>query len=161
MDLQPTPLPPRFDWPGFFQRRLAKIIGGGLLAVIIGLGAWWAYSASKMAGEVVVTDSSLTVEGDQAPLPATRPGPVTTVPTSEVGAGANDQPTKDNDGAPTVVGGPTVGDSADADRDGLPDALEKEFSTDSKKSDSDGDGYSDIEEVKNGYDPLGAVKLWY
>ena len=47
----------------------------------------------------------------------------------------------------------------DSDEDGLPDDLEKRLGTDSGKKDSDGDGYSDGEEIKNGYNPLGDGKL--
>lgn len=45
-------------------------------------------------------------------------------------------------------------DSLDSDNDGLPDNLEKILGTNINKSDSDNDGYTDLEEVKNGYSPL-------
>jgi len=47
----------------------------------------------------------------------------------------------------------------DGDMDGLPDDLEKRLGTDPAKADTDGDGYSDGEEVKNGYNPLGDREL--
>jgi len=46
----------------------------------------------------------------------------------------------------------------DSDQDGLPDYIEKVLGTDLNNSDTDGDGYSDFEEIKNGYDPLGNKK---
>ena len=46
----------------------------------------------------------------------------------------------------------------DSDQDGLPDYIEKILGTDINNSDTDGDGYSDFEEIKNGYDPLGDKK---
>jgi len=46
----------------------------------------------------------------------------------------------------------------DSDQDGLPDYIEKVLRTDLNNPDTDGDGYSDFEEVKNGYDPLGDKK---
>ena len=46
----------------------------------------------------------------------------------------------------------------DSDQDGLPDYIEKVLGTDLNNSDTDGDGYSDFEEIKNGYDPLGDKK---
>lgn len=47
----------------------------------------------------------------------------------------------------------------DSDMDGLPDDLEKRLGTDPNKADTDGDGFSDGEEVKNGYNPLGDGEL--
>ncbi|MDP3837285.1 MAG: Ig-like domain repeat protein, partial [bacterium] len=46
----------------------------------------------------------------------------------------------------------------DSDKDGLPDRLEEGLRTDPFKKDTDGDGFSDYEEVKNGYDPLSGGK---
>ncbi len=42
----------------------------------------------------------------------------------------------------------------DSDRDGLSDRDEEKYGTDKNKYDTDGDGYSDGEEIFNGYDPL-------
>jgi hypothetical protein len=42
----------------------------------------------------------------------------------------------------------------DSDGDGISDELEKELGTASDKADSDGDGYTDLEEIKNNYNPL-------
>jgi len=42
----------------------------------------------------------------------------------------------------------------DSDNDGLSDADEKKYGTNIYKSDTDGDGYTDKEEIDNGYDPL-------
>ena len=47
----------------------------------------------------------------------------------------------------------------DADGDGLSDDLEKYYGTEIDNPDTDGDNYSDGEEIKNGYDPLGPGKL--
>jgi len=49
----------------------------------------------------------------------------------------------------------------DSDADGLPDKLEEAIGTDAKRADTDGDGYSDIAEVKAGYDPLSRLKLQF
>jgi len=46
----------------------------------------------------------------------------------------------------------------DSDQDGLPDYIEKVLGTDENNSDTDGDGYSDFEEIKNGYNPIGDEK---
>lgn len=53
---------------------------------------------------------------------------------------------------------PKIDKELDADRDGLPDYLEKIIGTDGNNSDTDGDGYADLTEIKNGYDPLTAKK---
>ena len=52
-------------------------------------------------------------------------------------------------------------EDADFDKDGLTDYLELRFKTNIKNSDTDGDGYSDGEEVKTGYNPLekNSIKL--
>jgi hypothetical protein len=47
----------------------------------------------------------------------------------------------------------------DADLDGLPDDVEARLGTDPRKTDTDDDGFSDAEEVRNGYNPLGGGKL--
>lgn len=60
----------------------------------------------------------------------------------------------------TLVSSPAISPSAspeislDSDSDGLPDRIEKILGTDSMKADSDGDTYSDLSEIKSGYDPL-------
>jgi len=51
-----------------------------------------------------------------------------------------------------------VDKNLDADKDGLPDYMEKIIGTDADNSDTDGDGYDDLEEIKNGYDPLSDKK---
>ncbi len=47
----------------------------------------------------------------------------------------------------------------DSDNDGLADKLEEGLGTDPNNPDSDGDGFSDGEEVKNGFNPLGSGKI--
>ena len=46
-------------------------------------------------------------------------------------------------------------DKIDSDSDGLSDMLESIYGTDINNPDTDGDGYTDGEEVDNGYNPLG------
>ncbi len=46
----------------------------------------------------------------------------------------------------------------DSDQDGLPDAMEEIFGTDPLKADTDDDGFSDNDEIENGYNPLGPGK---
>jgi len=49
-------------------------------------------------------------------------------------------------------------EGVDSDQDGLPDEKEPMYGTDPGNPDTDGDGYLDGEEIKNGYNPLGAGK---
>ncbi|MFA6252909.1 MAG: MopE-related protein [Patescibacteria group bacterium] len=49
----------------------------------------------------------------------------------------------------------------DIDNDGLSDKLEEGLGTDPNKADTDNDSFSDGEELKNNYNPLGASKLTY
>lgn len=46
--------------------------------------------------------------------------------------------------------------NADADGDGVPDFLEKMIGTNVSSQDNDGDGYDDLDEILNGYNPLGS-----
>lgn len=45
-------------------------------------------------------------------------------------------------------------EKTDFDKDGLSDRLEYDFKTDPTEKDTDGDGYSDGDEIKKGFDPL-------
>lgn len=47
----------------------------------------------------------------------------------------------------------------DKDQDGLNLYLENVFGTDDSKTDTDGDGHPDLQEIQNGYNPLGTGKL--
>ncbi|MCK5413130.1 MAG: DUF4215 domain-containing protein [Candidatus Pacebacteria bacterium] len=47
----------------------------------------------------------------------------------------------------------------DSDGDGLPDDIEKRIGTDPYKTDSDDDGFDDLTEIKNGYNPKGEGSL--
>lgn len=47
----------------------------------------------------------------------------------------------------------------DTDGDGLSDIIEESFGTSKDNRDSDGDGYTDKEELLNGYDPMGVSSL--
>lgn len=58
-----------------------------------------------------------------------------------------------------IVQTPPIAIMLDIDGDGLPDDVERRLGTDQNKTDTDADGYSDSEEIKNGYDPLGSGKL--
>lgn len=49
---------------------------------------------------------------------------------------------------------PVVDKNLDSDSDGLPDAIEKVLGAYMTKADTDGDGFNDLEEIKNGYNPL-------
>lgn len=47
----------------------------------------------------------------------------------------------------------------DSDQDKLPDYMEKILGTDENNADTDGDGYDDLAEIKNGYNPLTSEKF--
>jgi len=47
----------------------------------------------------------------------------------------------------------------DSDKDGLPDDLENAIGSNKNSPDSDADGYNDITEIKNGYNPVGSGKI--
>ena len=72
----------------------------------------------------------------------------------ELGVGISDI-----DLAKIPIGIITPNQGIDQDQDGLTDVLEEILGTDSTKSDTDGDGYNDLEEIINNYNPLGSGSL--
>lgn len=78
--------------------------------------------------------------------------------------GTSDQPNMEATATPVPTAPPTSstaigGGGEDVDNDGLTNAEETLYGTDPNNPDTDGDGYKDGEEVKNGYNPLGAGQL--
>jgi hypothetical protein len=63
----------------------------------------------------------------------------------------------------TPASTPTADKTLDSDKDGLPDSIEKVLGTYMTKADTDGDGFADLQEIKNGYNPLvaGAAGKYY
>lgn len=62
---------------------------------------------------------------------------------------------------PLAIDASSIQDLMDTDRDGIPDAWEKTiFKTDPMKADTDGDGFSDLVEIRDFYDPLAKNKPW-
>jgi hypothetical protein len=52
----------------------------------------------------------------------------------------------------------SISSSSDTDKDGLPDAFEDSIGTDKEKTDTDSDGFSDLTEVQDDFNPLGKGK---
>lgn len=98
------------------------------------------------------TDATLDTDGDG----------LTNAEEAILGTDPNNKDT-DGDGLPDYDEVRRYNTSAlltDTDKDGLPDYDEITiYKTDANKADTDGDGHSDGEEVKNGYNPLGAGKM--
>lgn len=65
-----------------------------------------------------------------------------------------DEKSKAKSGAPETDAERNI----DADLEGLPDYMEKVLGTNETKADTDGDGYNDLLEVINGYNPLSTEK---
>jgi len=59
-----------------------------------------------------------------------------------------------NNGYSPLDANPIKLEDADYDNDSLSDRMELNFHTDLSKDDTDGDGYTDGQEIQNGYDPL-------
>jgi len=150
-----------------------------VLLAIIG-GSWYAYAKFFKNGE----EAKLLIENQEnankeEPLNKTKetnqnnninqpvnPAPDTNTPTEQPASPAENaqNATADTDGdGLTDKEEKQLGTNelqTDTDNDGLFDRQEvKVYKTDPKNSDSDGDSYSDGDEVKGGYNPLGAGKL--
>jgi len=161
---------------------IAAALGG------VGFGGWWVYMKYFSTSTTVTTPPANTpvsnvvttseTPSDQLP-PETTPNPdlseVTPAVVTDTATSSDISTEINNDKI-------LFGEQVDSDRDGLDDAREKELGTDPYNSDTDGDGlsdydevvywktdplkadtdgdsYSDGQEVKAGYNPLGAGKL--
>ncbi len=135
------------------MNRRGFIIGGAaaVLLVALGVGAWYFFTIPS---------------GSQT---AVDPTPVPTVPVStgsDLLPASSAEPTNsflipsESPDAPLAFSGvcpDTWASGQDADGDSLPDLVEAVYGTDESKTDTDGDGYTDGEEVRAGYDPLNAL----
>ena len=67
---------------------------------------------------------------------------------------------KDDENVPAVVNSPTpavinsIDPNLDSDSDGILDVIEKAIGTNPNKANTDGDGFNDLQEIKNGFSPL-------
>jgi hypothetical protein len=112
--------------------------------------------------------ASTSVENPVTPKTVAEPAPVTTLPiitetastTISTSTGTIDELTATNTASATA----TITENnfkvaPDQDQDGLSDQEETIIGTDSDKKDSDGDGYNDLAELNNFYNPAGTGKL--
>ncbi len=130
--------PPAFQQPTPRKRgrRFIILIVGGLIVILL-LGA-----IGVVVARLLSADSAIAVP---VVSPTVSGGPLLT--TSPVAGGS-------------PVATPTANAALDdPDDDGLTNAEEEFYGTDKDNPDSDGDGFSDSEEVRAGFDPLGDGKL--
>ena len=130
--------PPAFQQPTPRKRgrRWIILIVGGLIVVLL-LGA-----IGVVVARLFSADSA---PGTPGVSPIVSGGPLLTT-------------------SPIVGGSPAPSPTAntaldDPDEDGLTNAEEEFYGTDPDNADTDGDGFSDSEEVRAGFDPLGEGKL--
>ncbi|MFA6197868.1 MAG: hypothetical protein WC734_01785 [Patescibacteria group bacterium] len=108
------------------------------------------YGAGVVDGSNTATAQAFSLEYEQQPIPTD----VTPCQRSADGTGCITSVDDTVDGLTEN----NVG-SEDADGDGLTTFEETQYGTDANKADTDSDGYTDKEEIDNGYNPLGAGLL--
>ncbi len=137
------------------HKRWLWLVAAAVVVIIVVLAGWSAYSWWQSRAN--------------APTFTPTNGTPSTVNTTPTGNNANPSmavvPPRDSDldGLTDVeeAGLGTNAQSADTDLDGLFDKEESQiYKTDPLNSDTDTDGYSDGEEVRGGYNPLGAGRLF-
>ncbi len=133
------------------NKRVIVLLGGGLVVVLLMAALGMVvmnvlFKDESVTSTVVVTSPTVSV------MPTTVLSPSVTMteelPTVSPLSTINPQTTMTAEEA-----------VSDADEDGLTAAEEEHYNTDPNEADTDGDGYTDGEEVKAGYDPLGPGKL--
>ena len=129
------PVPPR---P---RGRLIALLGGGVLLLLILGGLAFAATRLFFSG-----DGETPVEPDVLESPTVVRPDATDEPGDIISGPGDSDPT----GSAAVV---------DADGDTLTAAEERFYGTDPNNPDTDGDGFSDGDEVRRGFDPLGPGKL--
>ena len=135
------PVPPRRN------RRMVVLIGGSAVVILllISLGL---VLANFLSNGDDPSSKDLAVNPQASPSSTPDSSPLILTPTNEVNVSASVSPSISAEEA-----------VEDADKDGLTAAEEMHYGTDPEKPDTDADGYQDGEEIKAGYNPLGAGKL--
>lgn len=147
---------------GSHQKIGLLIIGGGLVLIIILFYFGYSYFIKPAITQPTVETNSNVVATET---------PVAVIPVAEIATTSEtlvtETPVISTTTATTtasstlafpeetpVVSTPITIPTIDLDSDGLTDAEEKIIGTDPNKVDTDGDAYSDLAELKSGYDPL-------
>ncbi len=138
---------------------LAAII---LCLALVSYGGYWAYSnfgkgILAPAGEETAGGEASDISGSETETADESGGVEEAAPVVEQPKDSDEDGLSDEE--EEQLG--TVSGSVDSDNDGLFDREEaKVYKTDPLKADTDGDGFSDGDEVKAGYDPKGPGKLY-
>lgn len=150
--------PTAFRQPATARRgkKTVLLVGGGVVVLLI-LAAIGLVTARLLSQDNGIFGGAGAVES---------PSPVLTSSVMDVEATASpssslfrDDPILVSDAPLATVSVDPELEIMDVDEDGLNAAEEKYYGTDPNLADTDGDGYSDGEEVRAGYDPLGSGKL--
>lgn len=158
------------------------LLAVGVLALLGGLcfGGWWVYAnfMGKKSADVTPLSGGNNLEPPGNIVPTNTPEEEMTGAFGSNGANATSDVSARMNNDEILFG-----ESVDSDKDGLDDIREKEIGTDQLNldtdgdglsdgdeviiwktnplnPDTDGDGYSDGVEVRNGYNPLGAGRLF-
>lgn len=180
--LKPTYMPDTGSMYEMKQPILGKVLMVLIILVLlggIGFGGWYLYNNFVMPTTNTVAEKNIVDSNEnktEVPVADEEIKIDTAIDSNQIPAAADVSAKMNNDKI-------LFGESVDSDKDGLDDVREKEIGTDPKKSDTDEDGlndndeviiwktnplvidtdgdtYKDGEEVKNGYNPLGAGKLF-
>jgi hypothetical protein len=169
MNMPPRPVP-MSPSSGGVGRKMVTLIIVLLVLAVIGFGGWLAYEKFFAKGKGVPavdsgntekTNTNTSTEGklpvNDAPGEENRGGPTEEEPTASKTQDTDGDGLTDEEEATVKTNIKTV----DTDEDGLFDYEEvKIYRTDPLNRDTDKDGYIDSAEVINGYNPLGAGRLF-
>lgn len=163
--------------PDYFEsgkkKKILKIIIIAVLLILISVGAYFAYSAFLKNNEVEINDDNLTLveneildENEEESWPELV-DPELIIPEEEeeevIEPIIEEEPEEEEEELIDPIWLERIEKikkaNLDSDNDGLNDATEDFIGTNLNKVDTDEDSYIDLEEIKNGYNPLGEGEL--
>lgn len=135
------------------------VIGGGVIVLVVVIGIIWWMLQSKPQEEARLPEITPTPNSNVEQQPVVTAPPQNIPPPTQSPAATVETPTPTTTEAPSpaLTPAPTAAvPGTDADADGITDSEEILLGTNPMLKDSDSDGFEDVSELKNLYDPAAA-----